>query len=80
MPTDPIDLVRLGERLANVRRTYGQSIDLLNLQPSLFAVLLGVPGPAYQSYERGEMEPTIAFLVRLRKKTGVSIDWLLDLG
>ncbi len=80
MPTDFIDFARLGERLASVRRTYGQSIDLPNLEPNLFAVLIGVPVHAYQSYERGEMDPTITFLVSLRKKTGVSLDWLLDVG
>lgn len=80
MSIDLIDLVRLGERLVIVRRTYGESIDLPNLGSMLFAVLLGVPTATYQSYECGEAEPTVAFLVTLRKKTGVSLDWLLDAG
>jgi transcriptional regulator with XRE-family HTH domain len=46
----------------------------------LFAVLLGVPVAAYDSYERGEAQPTAGFLVALRKKTAVSLDWLLDPG
>ena len=78
MSTDLIDLARLGERLVSVRKTYGESIDLPNLGTTLFAVLLGVPTSTYQSYECGETEPTAAFLVTLRKKTGVSLDWLLD--
>jgi transcriptional regulator with XRE-family HTH domain len=78
MSTDFIDLARLGERLVAVRRTYGESIDLPNLEATLFAVLLGVPAATYQSYEGGEAEPTVAFLVTLRKKTGVSLDWLLE--
>jgi transcriptional regulator with XRE-family HTH domain len=80
MSTDLIDLARLGERLAAVRRTYGETIDLPNLGTTLFAVLLGVPTSTYQSYESGETEPTVAFLVTLRKKTGVSLNSLLDLG
>jgi transcriptional regulator with XRE-family HTH domain len=79
MSTDPIDLERLGERLAVVRKAYDESIDLPNLGPNLFATLLGVSVSAYESYERGERQPTIDFLIALRKKTGVSLDWLLDL-
>jgi hypothetical protein len=77
-PTEFIDLASLGKRIANVRETYGESIDLANLDPALFAVLLGVPVAAYESCERGEAEPTAGFLVALRKKTAVSLDWLLD--
>ena len=74
-----IDLERLGERLTRVRRSYGESIDLPNLGPSLFAMLLGVSVFEYESYERGEREPTVDFLVALRRKTGGCLDWLLDL-
>ena len=80
MSTGLIDLARLSERLVTLRGTYGESIDLPNLEATLFAVLLGVPASTYQSYECGETEPTVAFLVTLRKKTGVSLDWLLDAG
>lgn len=79
MSTDFIDLTMLGERLARVRRTYGESIDLPDLGRTTFAVLLGFSVFTYKSYERGEAEPTVAFLVTLRKKTGVSLDWLLDI-
>ena len=44
----------------------------------MFAGLLGVSATAYASYERGEREPTIEFLVALRDKTRISLDWLLD--
>jgi len=79
MTTDLIDPERLGERLAVVRKVYGESIDLPSLEPHLFATLLGVSVFTYASYERGEMEPTVGFMVALRNKTGVSLDWLLDL-
>jgi transcriptional regulator with XRE-family HTH domain len=78
MSADATELRTLGERLAMVRRTYGENIDLPNLEPNLFAVLLGASAFTYESYERGEREPTVGFLVALRKKTGVSLDWLLD--
>jgi transcriptional regulator with XRE-family HTH domain len=78
MYTDRINLESLGERLARVRRTYGESIDLPNLGRSAFASLLGVSATTYSSYERGESEPPIDFLVALRNKTRISLDWLLD--
>jgi transcriptional regulator with XRE-family HTH domain len=78
MSTDLVDLTMLGERLARVRRTYGESIDVPNLGRTVFAGLLGVSATAYASYERGEREPTIEFLVALRDKTRISLDWLLD--
>ena len=78
MPTDLVDLAVLGERLARVRKTYGESIDLHQLGRTVFAGLLGVSTTAYASFERGEREPTIEFLVALRDKTQISLDWLLD--
>jgi len=78
MIADLIDLMSLGARIGGVRKAYGESIDLPNLDLALFAVLLGVPAAAYESYERGAAEPTASFFVALRKKTAVSLDWLLD--
>ncbi len=78
MSTDFVDLTMLGERLARVRRTYGESIDVPNIGRTVFASLLGVSPATYASYERGEREPTVDFLVALRNKTRISLDWLLD--
>jgi len=80
MSADATELKMLGERIARVRQRYGENIDLPNLEPTLFAVLVGASAFTYESYERGEKEPTIDFLVALRKRTGVSLDWLLDLN
>jgi Helix-turn-helix len=80
MSADATGLRTLGERLARVWRTCGENIDLPNLEPNLSAVLLGASTFTYESYERGEREPTVDFLVALRKKTGVSLDWLLNLN
>lgn len=79
MATEFHNLAKLGERIARVRRTYCESIDLPNLEKALFAVLLGVSATSYEAYERGEAAPSVAFLIALRKKTAVSLDWLLDL-
>jgi transcriptional regulator with XRE-family HTH domain len=79
MSNDNVDLTKLGERLVAVRRTYCENIDLPTLGTALFATLIGVSASTYQSYEAGETEPTVAFLVALRRRTGVSLDWLLDL-
>jgi transcriptional regulator with XRE-family HTH domain len=78
MFTDPVDLAMLGERIASVRKSYGECIDVPELERAEFATLLGVSPFAYDSYERGEREPAVHFLVALRKKTGVCLDWLLD--
>jgi transcriptional regulator with XRE-family HTH domain len=78
MAADSLDLKLLGERLVRVRRTYGESIDLPNLGRTGFAALLGVSATTYGYYERGEREPTVDFLVALRSKTRISLDWLLD--
>ena len=78
MSANATELKMLGERIARVRQTYGENIDLPELEPTLFAALLGASAFTYESYERGETEPTVDFLVALRKKTGVSLDWLLD--
>jgi hypothetical protein len=79
MSNDNVDLAKLGERLAAVRRTYSQNIDLPTLSAALFATLIRVRAATYQACEAGETEPTVAFLVALRRRTGVSLDWLLDL-
>ena len=73
-----IDLERFGERLALLRRTYGESIDLPDLGKAVFASLIGISPIAYASYERGEREPTVDFLEALRKKTGVCLVELMD--
>jgi len=73
-----VDPARLGERFAAVRRAYGESIDLPNLGRAVFAAMLGVSAFAYDCYERGEREPTIEFLLALRMRTGISLDWLLE--
>jgi transcriptional regulator with XRE-family HTH domain len=80
MSYDGIDLETLGERLAKVRRTYGESIDLPNLGSAAFATLLGVSACAYASCERGEREPPVDLLVALRNRTRISLDWFLDMN
>ncbi len=78
MSADLIDLARRSERLVTVRRSYGENIDLPNLEPNLFALLLGASAGTYELYERGESRPTVEFLVAPRNRTGVSLDWLLE--
>jgi transcriptional regulator with XRE-family HTH domain len=74
MLNDGIDLTEFGERLASVRRAYGDHIDLSNLGRSAFASLLGVSAIAYEAYERGEIAPTDEFLARLCDKTGIDLN------
>jgi hypothetical protein len=63
MSTDFVDPAILGERLARVRRTQGERIDAGNLGRAVFATMPEVPASAYASYEPGEREPAVDFLV-----------------
>jgi len=71
---DPTDLIDFGERLAEMRREYGDSIDLPNLGRSAFATLLGVSAIEYDVYERGDRAPAVEFLAVLLTKTGANAE------
>jgi len=49
------------------------------LTQTVFCKQLGVPFTTYYRYEKGERPPSIDFLVRIVKHTGVSADTLLGL-
>jgi transcriptional regulator with XRE-family HTH domain len=70
-------LLAFGARLEAVRRTHGRAIGKPRLSMTHFAVELGVNDPAYRRYERGETQPTLFVLERLRRLTGISLDWLV---
>jgi hypothetical protein len=70
------NVTNLGERLARIRRTYGDRIDLPNLGPVAFAALLGVCASAYEAYEREDRAPTDDFLAVLHSKTGTNLELL----
>ena len=42
-----------------------------------FAEFIGVPGQTLGNYLRGNREPSFDFLLRLRQKTDIDINWLL---
>lgn len=67
----------MGERLAMVRRAYGESIDLGDLGKAAFAALLGISPVAYEAFESGESLPSYEFLVSVQNRTKVSVAWLL---
>jgi transcriptional regulator with XRE-family HTH domain len=73
MSVNLTDLTGFGGRLAEMRREYGDRIDLPNLGRPAFAALLGVSAVQYEAYERGDRTPTVEFLAVLRNKTGASI-------
>lgn len=74
MSADSNELIDLGDRLARVRRMYGEHIDLPNLGREAFAALLGVSAIAYEAFERGDRAPSADFLAALRSKTSSSLD------
>jgi len=74
MSVDLADLIDVRERLADMRREYGDRIDLPNLGRLAFAALLGVSPIAYEAYECGDRAPTVEFLAVVRSKTGGNAD------
>lgn len=63
-------------RLQRLRANYGEKIGQ-QLNQSMFAALLGISAAQYGTYERGKCEPGLAFLIALRRVTGVSLDDLI---
>jgi transcriptional regulator with XRE-family HTH domain len=57
----------IGERLKAVRA---------GLSQAAFAAMTGVNATSYGMYERDERSPDFAWLARLKRATGVSLDWL----
>jgi len=64
-----VDLVALGRRIRELRGFDMQQVD--------FARMLGVSQSQLSKYERGESEPPLGVLVRLRKRFGKSLDWIV---
>ena len=68
------DLTDISERLARIRRAYGDRIDLPDLGRAAFAMLIGVSAIEYEAYEAGDRMPTVDFLTVLHNKTGTTWD------
>jgi transcriptional regulator with XRE-family HTH domain len=73
MSADVRDTTNLGDRLARMRWSYGESIDLPNLGRLAFATLIGISPIKYEAYERGDQVPSADFLAALHRKTGTSL-------
>ncbi len=65
------------ERLAHTRTGYGKKIGDRDMHMGKFAAALGLEAETYRRYERGETEPSLAVLARVRDVTGVSLDYLV---
>ena len=50
---------------------------LTGLDMGQFAAAIGVEAETYRRYERGETEPNVATMQKIRKATGVSLDFLI---
>jgi transcriptional regulator with XRE-family HTH domain len=42
-----------------------------------FAHILGVEAPTYRQYERGDAQPSMRTLAKIRQITNVGLDWLI---
>lgn len=69
--------VAFGGRLEAARRHYGTQTGRPQLSRTDFAEDLGVQAARYRRYERGETEPPLLMLEKIRRLTGVSLDWLI---
>lgn len=66
-----------GKRLEELRFSHGRNIGLPEISQSYFARLIGIQGETYGRYERGETEPSLETLTRIRQVTNVSLDYLI---
>jgi transcriptional regulator with XRE-family HTH domain len=64
-----VDLEAIGRRIREMR-----GFDLTQAE---FGRLMGIGQTQLGKYERGESEPTVELLLRLKKHSGRSIDWIL---
>lgn len=71
-PTTPF-----GERLEDVRITYGKATGRPKITMGDFAKILGLEDETYRRYERGETEPNVSTLAKIHEVTGTSLDFLI---
>jgi predicted transcriptional regulator len=64
-----LDLVAIGRRIRELRG--------FDIQQADFARMLEVSQSQLSKYERGESEPPLEILVKLRERFGKSLDWLV---
>lgn len=64
-----VDLKAIGRRIREIRG--------VNLSQTEFGRLMGIGQTQCGKYERGESEPTVELLLRLKAYSGRSVDWLL---
>jgi transcriptional regulator with XRE-family HTH domain len=67
--------IEVSNRLAALR-------EKLQMDQASFAKSLGIEKNTYNAYERGKRPLTIETAKRIRKRYGISVDWLLfgDIG
>lgn len=63
------DRVAIGRRIRELRG--------FDTKQAEFARMLGISQSVYSKYERGETEPSLEILVKLSKRFGKSLDWLV---
>lgn len=76
-PTKAVAISALGQRLRRLRAAYGATIREPDLSRAAMSRLLGVEQERYRTYERGQREPPLWILLRIKHLTGFSIDTLL---
>lgn len=66
------------KRLEELRFAHGKQINLPDISQHYFADLIGVQGETYGRWERGETEPSLEALQRIRRITRASLDYLIS--
>lgn len=66
---------------AKDRSPFAQRLETTRLRTGLsqedFAAALGLKAETYRRYERGETEPNLQTLTKIRQKTGINLNFLV---
>ena len=64
-------LEEIGKRITAVR-------EMLGMNKTAFAAFLDVTQPAISQYEDGKRRPDLDVGIRIRLRTGVTLDWIYE--
>ncbi len=66
---------------AKDRTPFAQRLETTRLRTGLsmedFATAVGLKAETYRRYERGETEPNVQTLTKIRQKTGINLNFLI---
>lgn len=67
-----------GKSLKDIGRRISALRQVMQLNKTAFAELIGTSQPAVSQYESGVRRPELDVALRIRLRTGVTLDWLYE--